>query len=168
MNGKNFHRMGLITKAGVVINAVKIKFGMVIGKQRIRGFEMKLINANIQSVEEALHRLVDGEVFYTEVGNKLYFNPVAKVLNDMFRISGYTVDTPINESFNRCEEWKVEEKWWEGISEDNQVLCFVWDGAIKPKNAQAAWVKEKNGHEFLTHGNMSWANAQPVTAEDLK
>ena len=129
---------------------------------------MKLINANIKSVEEALHRLIDGEVFYTEGENKLYFNPLAKVLNDMFRISGCTVNTPINDSFNRCKNWQVEEKWWEGISEDNPVLCFVWDAPSIPKYPCVRWVKEKNGHEFLTHGNISWANAQPVTAEDLE
>jgi len=74
-------------------------------------------NANIKSKRELAERLINGEVFYSKTGAKIYYD---ENKSNPFRLDGSTLLA----YWDRYDEFYVKGSWFEGIPEEG-VLCEV-------------------------------------------
>jgi hypothetical protein len=131
---------------------------------------MKLVPANIKSKAEFAKRMADGEVFYNEFKDKLYFDenllPFPFVFED--GLSGGRQALGAAWELYNCVT--VESKWYENIPEGG-ILCWVWD-EDEDKRSRALVITKYRGkrysHPYEDKYAAGWENAEPVTKEDLK
>jgi len=115
-------------------------------------------NANIKDVKEAIMRMMDGERFYY-CDAEIFFEP-GRIYNPL-RMGNYMLSNELNQ----FEEWEVEVDWRDDLKNKPR-LCRIWD-----------WDKSKSfvgvivdyiGKEYYTTGNRWYANATPLTKEEVK
>jgi hypothetical protein len=123
---------------------------------------MKTVNAGIKTVEEAMIRMIGGEVFYDSSShNKIYYDKSYVRSSSPFRLSLSTVKPYI--LWDRVREWEVEVIWYENI--EKPVLCWVSD--IDPSlKENPDLIIVYNDNQYCTW-SASWKYATPVTKEDL-
>lgn len=108
-----------------------------------------LVNANIKSHGEMYKRLIEGEVFYHE-GDVLLFDGESFVRDYVLFDGGY-ID---------IEKIQVQKPWWEFASEDNPILCKVWDDD-KDMYTHKEVIKKVDKYFEATRGSF-WNHATPV------
>ena len=124
----------------------------------------KLVNAGIKSRQDAIERLIKGEIFYCgESYWKIYYD--INRINEgksPFRCK----DDPLQYALHSYLDWKVEEevKWYEDIPEKG-VLCWVGCRADNRVTLIKRFV-ESDGYQFKSEtGN--YYNAIPLTREEV-
>lgn len=125
---------------------------------------MKLKNANIKSKEEALHRMLDGEVFYYNTVKLYYSKELFEGLNSLFiaeHKDGYRDE--LLGLLDTYHLFEIEHNWEDDLRDEN-ILCFVWD---RSELRYASIVCEKQDGQYLTDHGCRWKFATPVTKEDL-
>ena len=86
----------------------------------------KLIPANIKSKKELAQRMLDGEVFVTSRGNKIYFNPETTCYSPFtFYNKGRDEEASIVGAWDSYKDLFIKEEveWYEEIPEQG-VLCW--------------------------------------------
>ena len=115
----------------------------------------KYKNAQIKSYEEAYTRMMAGEIFYLN-GYRVWYN--AEHGNFMFE------DKLIGSYKSEFGDFTVKQEWYDTVSEDNPVLCKVWD----IDESYCCYVKVvlfEEGLYFCQNDNQ-WINAEPVKPEE--
>ena len=122
---------------------------------------MNLVPVNM-TIKEKIHRLSDGEVFYTEAGVKLFYQENGGY--SPFRLG----DTPIYCNWNK--QWYKEQNWYENIPEKG-VPCWVWNYDESERQLRlVVEVKNNINHEFRfleDSRDIYWKHARPATKEEL-
>ena len=124
----------------------------------------KYVNAGIKSEQEALERLINGEVFYS--GCKIHFDH-SKVSEgeSPFRFGGIQ----LKDAITVCTKWlvKIEPNWYEDIPEQG-VLCWCW-------NIEGDRFLSVIGHyygngliDFEDDNGYKWKYAMPVGKGELE
>jgi hypothetical protein len=118
-----------------------------------------LVNANIKSKKELAQRLIDGEVFYTESGIKVFYDEIQD--STPFRLGIYNLVGDVWESYSSLFK---EVNWWDNIPEEG-VLCWVDDCDREPKRV-AALITSKECGGYRSVGGSRWTYARPVKPEE--
>lgn len=100
-------------------------------------------NAGIKSKREAAQRLLDGEVFYNRVGDKIYFN---ESKTSPFLIG----NTILGPSWGDYKSWQTKPDWRDEVSEDNPVLCWVWNEKKYGVVAKVRNVRQDSKYQYST------------------
>jgi len=131
-------------------------------------------NANIRSIDEALKRLMAGEVFYKGVDEgdevKIFYDkndrlyPFKKVTSN--RTTTYTF------KFNDYKKWSTKTEWYEkDISKG--ILCYVSNQSENYLYRHKASVtiicdyNSNNDFKFISNNNECWAYAKPIDTGEL-
>lgn len=124
----------------------------------------KLKNAGIQSVQEAVTRLLSREVFYSQGFTIMYSDLTKKFLLINTKTGA---EQPL--SFKGIKSWEKEVPWFAGTLPENGVLCAVYNSgnsglqsivAITDYDANAA-------KPFKTKLN-AYTNAIPLSKSDIE
>ena len=114
------------------------------------------------TIEEKIQRLMDGEVFYTIYGSKIYFDKNASC--SPFRFEDASLDSafPV--------QWHKEQNWYENIPEKG-IPCWVWNNNESERQLRLiVEVKNNINHEFRfleDSRDIYWKHARPATKEEL-
>jgi len=100
---------------------------------------------------------MDGEVFYTIYGSKIYFDKNASC--SPFRFEDASLDSafPV--------QWHKEQNWYENIPEKG-VPCWVWNDEGGNTKLGLVHLCSGDGWYACDDGKW-WRNARPVTKEEL-
>jgi len=129
---------------------------------------MKLVNAEIKSKKELATRLMEGEVFWTQSGAKIYFLEENFQPYDAipFRFDEIALDG----SWEEYPDLQKEVIWYKNI--EKPVLCWCNDaeGCDNQKSGALLLVKGytlkvSSDYPFDTNDN-HWKYATPVTQEE--
>lgn len=113
-----------------------------------------LVNAGIKSAKEMYTRLLDGEVFY--------FDDEKYIFEDGYFYTRYKeggVDPYVN-MLEKFTEFQVKKPWYEFASEENPILCKVWN--TDPDDFKYDHVEGKDALSFLSKCNGHVRYATPV------
>lgn len=116
------------------------------------------------TIKEKIKHLMDGEVFYSEAGRKIYYDD--SVHNSPFRFE----DTSLDDAF--LAQWYKEQNWYDNIPEKG-VPCWVWDDGEEERYLRLiVEVRDKTrayaGFIFLQDDReIYWKHARPATKEEL-
>lgn len=126
---------------------------------------MKLINANLKSENEALHRMIDGEVFFYSnltISWDIYNNCMSFV-DDIGR------DQKID--FNNVAEWKKEASWEDFVKAGGKVLCNAWDDDEDDYSVVYIHeIRENTDYKYVSDyilGTTEWRHATPIAESDI-
>lgn len=120
--------------------------------------ETTSVNAGIISYEESYTRMMAGEVFYYKY-NKVWFDKVYG--NFMYG------DKLLGTYKSNFTEYTVKKPWFEFASEDNPILCKVWD-CDSDGNKYEVQYDLISGFDideqacYIGEDNCSWMCATPV------
>lgn len=84
------------------------------------------VSANLKSKKEAIERLLNGEVFYSITGSKIWYE---ENYHNPFRLS--TSSEGIIELWYSYKQWTIEQNWYDNIPEDG-ILCCVSNTKYTP------------------------------------
>lgn len=127
-------------------------------------------NANIKSIDEAVRRLVEGEIFYENNGNiQLLYDNQDRTYPFKKCINGITI---CHFNFSTYKDWLIEAKWYErDISRG--ILCYVSDQSEKYLYRHKASIaiiidyNANNDFKFLSNNDECWRYAKPITPSEL-
>ena len=126
---------------------------------------IKRVNAGLTSKSELYKRLFDGEVFYTELGGKLYYDELYITRGETpFRLGeSYLAGIATRYALLLSE---VDVEWYDVITKP--VLCWVSDSSSN-RNTYSTLITSYNKGANLPFkaGVYNWKYATPVTPEDL-
>jgi len=126
---------------------------------------MGLKSAGLKSEKEAMHRMIDGGVFFFEKC-RIFFDG-SKFVFTYAGVKDYRgIDWPLWEGLT---DWQVEVDWKESLSPDNPRWCKVWD----KKNEEAFLYSPIDTYEggatcsfsFSEMVDARWYYAEPVSEE---
>ena len=123
------------------------------------------VNAGIETKQELLKRLVDGEEFYTEKGVRVCCN---WSFDNPFRLGGVGLDLGLSEVLYR--DLTIKKEWYDCLPEKER-LCWVGDSqwSIDAKEF-SRWVVDFDlelESKFKDDKGLRWELAEPVKPEDL-
>ena len=122
---------------------------------------MKLINANIKSKKELAQRLIEGEVFYTHAGNKVFYDGA---MCNPFRWEGWV----LNEIWEDFRPLQKKVSWQEEIPEQG-VLCWVGDKGGVNMVVATIIITFSELEEFSYKSiDDRWKYATPLTNEEVE
>jgi hypothetical protein len=129
---------------------------------------MKLKNANIKSKEEALHRMIDGEVFYHKDVELSFTSDFIDTVNSYFVVINKTEQRidPLKSYLDWYQHFQKEVPWEDDL-QNGPILCHVWDTTPPKIQKQIRLVQELTDNVYYDQYNTPWDKATPVTKEDL-
>jgi len=123
---------------------------------------MKLVPVEM-TIKEKIQHLMDGEVFYTEGGVKLFYRENAN--RSPFRTGS---GCEISKAWSL--KWYKEQEWYENIPEKG-VPCWVWNDIEAERQLRLVVDVRRNidcMFKFLEDSReIYWPNARPVTKNEL-
>lgn len=131
---------------------------------------MILKNAGLKSKEEAMHRMIDGEVFYSQT---ITFS-CSKNTNTTSDLRARFLVTfsdggsdDINSLWSDIEEWQTEIKWQDTL-EDGPVLCWVSDISLETRCCAVLIALDcsDEGGVYKDVGGIHWEYATPVSPNE--
>ena len=129
-------------------------------------------NAGLATKEEAMKRMIDGEVFYHD-DSKFYYDAPITSSNSRARFivdrtaSGMGKDD-IMGLWSTFKRWTLKTEWTADVSEENPILCWVWDNEEEGKGvAQVTKYNKGKMYPYTTPDSM-FENAEPVKAGEIK
>lgn len=135
---------------------------------------IKLEKADITSIEDAMKRLVDGEEFEYH-GRRIFFEHDTDELEYPFRVERDKVvgtgSEPVQGFWSSYARWEIRTtlQWFDDITDENHVLCFVSDDedGLSQRAEYVINHREGDSYPFETRGSV-YRFARPVTADDLQ
>jgi len=122
---------------------------------------MNLVPVNM-TIKEKIQRLMDGEVFYTKGGIKVYYDECEST--SPFRFDNSTLTSAFHAQFYK------EQNWYDNIPEKG-VPCWVWnDNESERQLRLIVEVKNNINHDFRfleDSRDIYWKHARPATKEEL-
>jgi len=122
---------------------------------------MKLIPVEM-TIKEKIQHLMDGEVFYTKRGSKIFYDENSS--GNPFRFQ----DTILNHTF--ASQWYKEQAWDESIPEKG-IPCWVWNDNESERQLRLIVEVRRNPDcmfKFLEDSReVRWPNARPATKNEL-
>jgi len=123
---------------------------------------MNLVPVEMTIVEK-IQRLMDGEVFYTNCGVKLFYQ-------ENTHSSPFRTEYGCGISKAWGLKWYKEQNWYDNIPEKG-VPCWVWDDSESDRCLRLVVEVSKNIHSefrFLDDAcGVYWKHARPATKEEL-
>ena len=114
-----------------------------------------------QSMQEAILRLVEGEVF-TRYGDRIWFDSLN--LASPFRFN----DKPLEHDWEFFKEWQPVVEWYDPSRTASPRLCWVWSGTGPNPKSVAGYVKMRlHDGRYSTTAGSYWHNATPVDPDEL-
>lgn len=120
-------------------------------------------NANLKSKEEAMKRMINGEVFFY-CGYELYFDVKWSYPFVCKNPAGYV--EKINAYWDFLYNWEIAGEWYENLGEG--VLCWVWD---EDKSYRKLALIEAYRHDFDYKFKVYdgfYKNAEPAAREEVE
>ena len=128
---------------------------------------MILKNAGLKSKEEAMHRMIDGEVFY-ECRDVSLLHIMEGDTQSAFVIRYSDGELAhIKGLWGVVEAWQVEVKWQDTLK-DKPVLCWVSDGDEESRSWATRIVCYREGEEqpYADCDSIKWEYATPVSPNE--
>lgn len=133
-------------------------------------------NANIKSIDEALKRLMAGEVFYKRVVEEINEIKIFYDKNDQIYPFKKTVNGTTSSyifTFSDYKEWLIPVKWYEkDISKG--ILCYVSDTSenyLYRHKASVAIICDYNSNndfKFMSNNGECWRYAKTISPSEVK
>ncbi len=108
--------------------------------------------------QELCERLFKGESFYDSQQRRLYHE------NNCFWCDTKTGHPPANINNWFAKDIYTKPHWTDNLSEENPVLCWVWEKEGRRK--AIAFICVRSGKKFHGINGAWWDNAEPVKLED--
>jgi len=131
---------------------------------------MKTKNANVKTEVEAMHRMLDGEIFLYETKTKEY-RLLFDAENAKFEYRAKNSNFSIRLNLNKFDLsiFMVEADWKDEVSEENPICCWVSDNKHRLKNKKTpALVTGINRNGGYRAGPVNWKYAEPIKKGEMK
>ena len=116
----------------------------------------KLKNAGLKTIQEAMHRLIDGEVLYITDNDTIRVDP-----------EGFSsmLESPNTTPLSDVQTWQVKKEWWETLK-DGPILC--WLNSIDSHRKEIATYISlvRPDGQYLSVTGTVWRFATPVNPEE--
>jgi len=128
-------------------------------------------NAGLATKEEAMKRMIDGEVFYHD-DSKFYYNQPTDSGNGRARFLVDRTDSGMGKDdimglWSTFKRWTVKTEWTADVSKENPILCWVWDGEEDKRVAQVTKYQQGYNYPYITEDTM-FEHAEPVKEGEIK
>ena len=130
--------------------------------------------ANICDIAEAMKRMIDGEVFTHKHSRFMKFEDRGHDGLYPFRtgyLDGEGSTDDIKGLWNYVSTWEIrtETEWFDDITDENHILCFVSDDEAFLGNRAEYIINYRKGNRYpFEVANTVYRYARPVTADDLQ
>jgi hypothetical protein len=129
----------------------------------------KIVDVSFKSKKELAQALIDGRIFITPMGRKLYFLEQSESSPFRYSAGGSVSDSMsgVWGDYAKLQE-EVEVMWYNAIPKQG-VICWVWNTG-KQKDATLKVVHGYSPHErapYLIESGVGYLYAIPVKAEEL-
>ena len=121
-------------------------------------------NANIKTLKDFITRtVVDSETFYLG-GSSVYFDPY-----EGFVIAGEDCKQQFALELGYIKNLQIKTDWRDNLSEENPVLCWVWDREHNNFDHLGLVHKYRHNLEYAYVAKFlgQYKNAQPMTKEEI-
>ena len=116
----------------------------------------KLKNAGLKTIQEAMHRLIDGEVLYITDNDTIRVDP-----------EGFSsmLESPNTTPLSDVQTWQVKKEWWETLK-DGPILCWLNSVDSRRKEIAAYISLVRSDGQYLSDTGTVWRFATPVNPEE--
>ena len=128
---------------------------------------MKLKNADISDVHEAMRRLKNGEIFYYTYNEMFYDEKKLLEGGSPYRIRSEqhaAESLGIRGLWDYVKDWKVERTWTDDVNIINPVLCRVMINRLQPEVIKK--IIGISDDKYLSIGGMEYEIAVPIRPEE--